>query len=660
MHLYHIDFKKVIVIVILLFGMMGTTVLAQQEDSTSPLATVSPLDFGLETATTDSARYEVLLATHTHAIAAGANVSYKGIGTLTIEVPALSSPIPLSQNNDFDGLVLTVKNYAKAKYLFSMMDTLWSSIDLGPTVVDNGDFAEAEDIQDGLYLVVMEDLYPWVDKRTGYNYGAMRKDILLVQNRKALNRPVSPYATDSTRMRVKYQLTDDKLKTIANLTIIRDTTSTAKTYCFSIEGINNLKISNLKIQTENPRNLYADAAITIANCTNVTFEDVQIEGTYSRKNQYGYGIRMDNVWKSLFVNLKARADWGIFGTNNLSNTTLRNCDINRFDIHCYGRDVYFHNCSFGNLYNQFSSLYGTLLYDGCRFTDFVPVLLEPSYNAYTGFDVTFKDCIFDALPNRNFLISIGKVDNQKNSRPELLEKCWPNITIKNLTVNVSNKISKVILFNPKTPVSDNVSVGYISSVRIDGMTFHYSDTAHLANFVISNAKVSSSRPVDYKINKVELVPSTRKMKVQSEKPFSYPGSVVFNLRHSKSDHVEIAGSRLNYNVNENSTYNIKYTNCDIGMIRYSSTSNGTKRNYNSCNLYLNNADDARYYIDNQAIYHKSTFIPCDDTMFVSFYGDNNDVTIRDCKTTRKGRLFYHGSPDNSELKKHSVKGSAKK
>lgn len=638
---------------------MGDIVFAQQDNSASPRATISPLDFGLETATTDSARYEVLLATHTHAITAGADVSYKGIGTLSIEVPAQSSPIPLTQNNDFSGLTLTVKNYAKAKYLFSMVNPHWDTIPLDPKVADNGDFAEVEEIQDGLYLVVLEDLHPWVDKRAGHNYGATRKDILLVRNCQSLNHPVSPYSTDSTRIRAKFQLTDDELKTIANLTIIRDTTSSAKTYCFNIEGVNNLKISNITIQTQNPKNLYADAAINITNCTNVTFEDVQIEGTYSRKNQYGYGIQMNNVWKSLFVNLKARANWGIFGTNNLSNTTLRNCDINRFDIHCYGRDVYFHNCSFGNLYNQFSSLYGTLLYDGCRFTDFVPVLLEPSYNAYTGFDLTFKDCVFDALPNRNFLISIGKVDNQKNSRPELLEKCWPNITIKNLTVNVSNKISKVILFHPKTPVSENVSVGYISSVKIDGMTFHYTDTAHLANFVICNAKVSSSNTIEYKINKMELIPSTKKMKIQAEKKLFYPGSILFNLRHSKSDPIEIAGSRLNYNVNENSTYNIKYTNCDIGMIRYASSNNGTKRNYNSCNLYLNSSDDARYYIDNQAIYNKSTFIPCDDTMFVSFYGNNNDVTIRDCKTTRKGRLFYHGTPDNSELKKHTVKGSAK-
>jgi hypothetical protein len=43
-------------------------------------------------------------------------------------------------------------------------------------------------------------------------------------------------------------------------------------------------------------------------------------------------------------------------------------------------------------------VFGTVLFDGCRFTDFVPVLLEPTYNAYTPFTLVFKDCTFDAIP----------------------------------------------------------------------------------------------------------------------------------------------------------------------------------------------------------------------------------------------------------------------
>lgn len=649
--------QRITLLFIVLFCLTGNAVFAQRNHKHDTLSTISPLDFGLETAETDSARYEVLYATHAHAVATGANVSYAGIESLTIEVPSEAAPIPLTRNSDFGGLTLTVKNYSKSKYLFSLTDTLWNHIELDPKVADNGNFSEVEELRVGVHQVVLEDLHPWVDNRIGYNYGAMRKDILLVRDGRAVNRPISPYSTDSTQLAAKFHFTDEALKTISELTIIRDTSSTAKTYCFYIDGINNLKISRVTIYTLDTKNMYADNAIHIVNSTNVTLQDVLIEGTYSRTNNYGYGILMNNVWNSTFLQLIAHANWGIFGTNNLSNTTLRNCDINRFDIHCYGRDVYIYNCMFSKLYNQFSSVFGTVLFEGCHFSNFIPVLIETSYNAYTPFDLTFKNCTFDAYSLRNYLISIGKVDKQLNSRPELTQKCWPNIQIQNMTVNVKENLSKVILFYPKGQASN--SVDYISNVKINGLQFTYSDTSTLSNFVISNTPVTSKKTINYDIKSMTLIPSTDRMKRQAEKKSSYPGSLVINLRKDKSNKVNITQSRLNYNVNENSMYNIDFTSCEVGMIRYNSNSNGTKRHYEQCKLFLNNADDARYYIDNQATYYKCTFIPCDDKMFISFYGDTNDVTIKNCKTTRKGRLFFMGRKDNAELKGYRVNGREK-
>ena len=630
---------------------------AQHHEKTDTTRLLSPFDFGLAEAETDSARYEVLYATHAKAVEVGADVSYQGIGTLVIEVTEHSLPIPLTHHNDFAGLHLIVKNNSKAQYLFSLTDTLWQSIELSPSAVDSGNFMSHPFLSEGMCMLLLEDSIPWVGNRSGYKYGAMRRDILLINDGRAQNKPVSPYSTDSTRMKARAQITDNTLKTITDLTITRDTSSTSKTYCFDIQGINNLKISKLRINTPDTKNLYADAAINIENCTNITFEDVIIDGTYSRTNKYGYGIQMNNVWNSLFIRLKAQANWGVFGTNNLSSTTLRDCDINRFDIHCYGRDVFFYNCKFNKLYNQLSSVFGTVRFEGCRFTEFVPVLLEPSYNAYTPFDLFFKNCILDAMPSRNYLVSAGQLDNIINTRPELAQKCWPNIDIQNLIVNIPENISKIILFNAKK--TSQVAINYISNIKIDGLHFHYTDTTRLADFIVSSTPVNTVNSINYKIHKAYLIPSVSRMKVQATTKGVYPGSMTFNLRRDKNDVVSIEQSRLNYNVKENSQYNINYTSCDIGMIRYNSTSNGTKRNYDRCNLYLNNGDDARYYIDNNATYHKCMFIPCSDKMFVSFYGTNNDVVIKNCKTKRNGKLFYQGHDDNIELKGYVVKGNEK-
>lgn len=653
-----IGILKVTILIFVIVTIMMNMAFAQRHDKSDTVRYISPFDFGLAEAETDSARYEALYATHAKAVETGAEVSYQGIGTLVIEVTESSRPIPLTRHNDFAGLHLIVKNSNKTQCLFSMVDTLWESVELTPSAVDSGDFTANPMLSEGMWMLLVEDAHPWVSNRSGHNYGAMRKDIFLIRNGLSQNKPISSYATDSTLMTAKVHVADDALKVITDLTITRDTSSTAKTYCFDIRGINNVKISKLRINTPDTKNLYADAAINIENSTNVVLEDITIEGTYSRTNKYGYGIQMNNVWNSLFLRLTAHANWGVFGTNNLSNTTLKNCDINRFDIHCYGRDVFVYNCQFNKLYNQLSSVFGTVRFEDCRFTEFVPVLLEPSYNAYTPFDLIFKNCILDAMPSRNYLISTGQLDNNINSRPELAQKCWPNIDIQNLVVNIPANVSKITLFNTKK-ATPGVQVHYIADIKINGLRFEYSDTSRLADFIISNSPVTTVKSVNYDIRKAYLIPATDRMRVQSVTKNVYLGSMTFNLRNSKNDVVNIEQSRLNYNVKENSQYNINYKGCDIGMIRYNSMSNGTVRKYDRCNLYLNNSDDARYYIDNHATYFKCTFIPCSEKMFVSFYGTDNDVTIKNCKTTRTGKLFYQGHDDNIELKGYVVKGNEK-
>ena len=546
------DILKIISIFLCILTMFWNMAVAQRHDKTDTIHYISPFDFGLAEAETDSARYEVLYATHTKAVETGAEVSYQGIGTLVIEVTETSRPIPLTRNNDFAGLHLIVKNKFKAGYLFTMTDTLWQSVEISPSAVDSGNFETNPLLSEGTWMLLLEDEHPWVGNREGYKYGAIRKDLLLIHNGHVQNRPVAPYSTDSTRMNARVHPADDGLKTITDLTITRDTTSTAKTYCLNIIGINNLKISKLSINTPDPKDFYADAAINIENCANITMEDVSIDGTYSRTNKYGYGILMNNVWNSKFTRLNANANWGIFGTNNLSHTTLRDCNINRFDIHCYGRDIFIYNCKFSKLYNQLSSVFGTVRFEGCRFTDFVPVLFEPSYNAYTPFNLIFKDCILDASPSRNYLISAGQLDNITNSRPELAQKCWPNIDIQNLIVNISGNVSKIILFNVKKAMP-GIMVHHIANIKIDGLHFHYSETTRLADFVISNSQVNSVKSINYGISKAYLIPSDRSMKVQSTTKNVYPGSMTFNLRRDKDDIINIEQSRLNYNVNENCT-----------------------------------------------------------------------------------------------------------
>jgi len=622
-------------------------------------APISPVDFGLFQATSDTERYDVLYRTHLAAVAAGKDVNYEGIDTLTIEIPQNAHSIPLTQNNDFGGLVLYVNNHARTQFVFARVGSA-DTLVLDSGVFERKDFTSVKELKRGDKMLFLEDENPWVAKRAGHDYSAMRRDIVLLHKGEPLNDPVASYLTKATKAHFLYREMVEDETVISNLTVIRQPDATFKSKVVKVAYQNNVRISNVVVKTPKS-DLTGDGAITIENCANVLVEDVMIDGTYSKTNYYGYGIYMDNVLNSKFVRLYARANWGIFGTNNVNNALLEDCDINRFDIHCYGKDVRMARCNFSKLYNQFSSMYGKVEYDSCRFTDFVPVLLEPSYNAYTGFDLYFRNCIFDVVDGHNYLISAGYMNGAANARPELAKKCWPNVTVENLLVTLPDKVETIEVFHPKGDLLGNSTIGYLSKVTIKGLDVKYRGDSHPVELVLSSSNVALSKPFTCKLDRLNLIPVADDKIPQAKSKYKYPYSVAFNLYHQKGkDAITVSNSRIYYNVVHNAAYSILFDNCVLGMVRYTSEKNGAVRTYRNCNIYLNCNDDKKYYIDNFANYEGCTFIPCNLKTFVDFWGENNKVTIKNCKARKAGPLLFNGRASNDELKGMTVNGSSRK
>ena len=426
--------------------------------------TLSPLAYGLHDCISDIQRYYVLQKVHNDALKQGCGVDYSGIDTINIEIPRDAKPLPLTDYTNFGNVVMNVKNRIKTTTLFQMtqqtepLDVTWNQLVKG-NIPDRHQVC----------LIIIEDEEPWVKNRIGYDYGQTRKDILLVKDGQIKNNVVSSYGTANSRPKFSRCYIDKNVKQIKNLTLNRDTSSTYKTKVLSIENQNEVELQNVIINTPSAGNLYGDAAISITNCTNVRVKDVTINGTYSQKNKYGYGISMNNVWNVTFDHLIGRGNWGVFGNNNVNTAYLENCDINRFDIHCYGRDVTFKNCTFRNLYNQFSSVYGKISFDHCQFVDFLPVLFESSYNAYTGFDLFFKDCIWQLKQGHRYLIQAGNPFGKDNEREELKEKSWPNLFVSNMKVIVPETVDELYLYGCRTKPRTDVKIGYINNVKVNNM-----------------------------------------------------------------------------------------------------------------------------------------------------------------------------------------------
>ena len=432
--------------------------------------TISPLDYGLKEAKTGEERYMVLRRTHEEAQRLGVGVSYAGIKEIQLKIPAGAKPLPLTNYTDFAGVTIKVENIEKGFFLFSVLSSV-TQLEVKGMEIDSRDYSNNRDLRKGNKLLVVTDNTPWVENRKGYDYGAIRKDIVMVANGKGSNGPVQSYCSIESNPECYYcEVNPSEKKIIKNITFERLATSTEKTYLVKIENQNNVELSNITIKTPQGSGLYGDRAIFVANCMNVTLSDITINDTYSLPNKYGYGVSLNNIYNLHVDNMYARADWGVFGNNNVHKATLKKCDINRFDIHCYGKDIIFEDCNFVNLYNQFSSVYGLISFKNCVFTGFTPVLIGHSYNAYTAYDLYFESCTFNLDKLHNRIVDFSGFAKEENSRHELKEKCLPNVTMVDCQVNAEGGLKKWYIYNTKAIKGYKGEMSHLSKVIIEGLS----------------------------------------------------------------------------------------------------------------------------------------------------------------------------------------------
>lgn len=461
---------------------------------------VSPFDYGLRTAKTGIERYQVLLQTHKAAVAAGVNVDYSRIDTIKIEIPAKPERIPLTQYNDFKGCVIVVMNTVKSCCLFGIEEKE-TPINVSKRLIDTGDFRTINQVNRGRFLLIIEDENPWVQKRKGHDYGHLRKDILLVENGVAKNSVIKPYNNAYSSPKCSYVKVYDEPLVMKNLTIERDPGCTMVTHVVAISGYNDVRVSKVKLHT--PVNtLINDRGIRINNCTNVTMEDVWIDGTYSQPNHSGYGVIMNNIWNFKTVRMYGKANWGVFGNNNINTARIEDSNINRFDIHCYGRNISFENVMFFDLYNQYSSTFGTIRHKNCIFNNFVPVLNGGSYNSFVDHTVIFDNCMLNATKEKYFLCEFSHLDEPSSSRHELAEKSLPSVIINNMTVNLKDGAKEFLLFRCVVSSKELTCISGLSKIAISGLIINSDGETAVRGVTLSNVKVRTKRAVDCRMKDV--------------------------------------------------------------------------------------------------------------------------------------------------------------
>ncbi len=459
-------------------------------------------DYGLLKSKTGVESYRILEKAHKDAVAKGCYVSYKGVKKIDIAIPNGATSIPLTEYTDFSGVTINVLNNNNDISLFIKSTQSEGKANLAKHTIDKGDFTNIPFLNKGKIILSIKDENKWVDKRIGYSYGHTRKDILLIENGHAVNRVVMPYDNAQSKPHCTYYEASEKPTVIKNLILNRNPKSKAKTFFVKITGCDNVLLDNITITTTPNDSIIEDKIIQITDCTNVKMRKIRINQTYSMKDKYGYGIAMDNVWKFEAESLYADGNWGVFGTRNINTVMIKYSEINRFDIHCYGKEVTFENTIFRNWYNKFSSVYGNISYHKCHFINFIPYHTDYSYNAYVPLNLSFDDCVWDVTSRYNCLIYMGYANDRINARPELVRKCWPNVHINNMKVNMSECVKTIVMFHVKGEVSQKCLIDYISEITLSDIAIISKPAnCQFKRFILSDAKVKTKSKVSISANK---------------------------------------------------------------------------------------------------------------------------------------------------------------
>ena len=396
-----------------------------------------------------------LVEIHNIAYNAGDDVVYPANQVFNIEVTLINSDnaktIKLTPNTNFNGCTFNVKNVTGVTatlFTLSTPNSQVHSVTITKNLLTYGAYVTGSggEMDSHTKLLVVKDQNLWTTRTEGEDPYFYRRDILLVVNNIVQNNPISTYNNAASSPSCTYFDVTESQKTICNATINRTFDSTSVTRVLLLHRQYNVSVENIEVNTPTPVTLLNDEMFMVIDSAKISFTDISITNTYSDINNWGYGFYMNNVWDSSFEGLTATAVWGIFGTKNINVVSLADCDINRFDIHCYGRDVTCEGCTFHNnnrehTFNRFSSLFGTLMYNSCIFYMFRPIKIDHNYNAYTPFDLVINDCTVTIPADNNYLFEIPHFRNDINSRPELQEKCLPNIDISNLAMNVVSGVT---------------------------------------------------------------------------------------------------------------------------------------------------------------------------------------------------------------------------
>ena len=416
------------------------------------------------------------------------NVIYPENRVVKITVPNSSGEILLSPYTDFNGCIFEVEACIGASINLFAFDPQVSptSVTVNKNLLckDSYVYGANNELDSSPKLLIIEDQTVWTLRGSDPSTAdeIKRRDILYVRDNIVQNDPIATYNNSESNPLCKYINVSTEQKVFKNLTFKR-TSSSNLINLLAIRNQYNVKIENITVKEISPVTVYHDRCINVVNSANIEMNNITIENTYSAYLEWGYGITMVNVWDSRFTNIVAtKPEKGVFCNDDINIMSISDSSLNRVDVHCYGRDITCTNCLFtntsanlqartNNVFNRFSSFFGKLIYNNCVFSGFLPVRIDSDYNVYTAFDLELEGCSITVENRFRSIVNMDRIDpSSSTTRNDLLERCLPNISIRNLTIHFPANITEFSIIRIAN-LNYTGNIQYMDTLLVDVTSF---------------------------------------------------------------------------------------------------------------------------------------------------------------------------------------------
>lgn len=559
-------------------------------------------------------------------------VNFEGISKVPLRIPLSYTTIQLNTSVDFKDSIFIIENNSIDTFLFSIDNSNKSSvITIDKTLLtESNTVFTSTSMGSKTGLLMVNDLNVWT-----YRNGTEpqnRRDLLSIINGKSENSVIATYNNEASNPQCTFVELPIQNIEISNIKVIRANSSKITKF-ISLSYVNNITFNNIQIDTildSNSPNS-EDSIFSVYYSANISLNDIKVLNTYS-STLYGYAFLFDTCYNISFSNIIATSDyWGVFGCNKLNKVSLDNCDINRFDIHCYGKDILITNSVIRDLYNQYSSIYGYIKYENCRFYDSYVCLYDSSYNAYTKHRVVLNNCeIFNSKQSTISLFVMGDFLVTQNARPELGIKYLPEVQINNTIIHTEYNVS-LMSFSSTTPTVNSCKMSgpiEISNTSIDksvtsNSVFRVLDTLTTVDDEV-NLSFKNCNFTSYKDESNIVINSAANI---------VKDGIIGNFKSTYGISFNFDGGIYQFvvtNPMDNVIFNM--SNCAITNFRYLSTGNN-KWNIVNSKIYLTCIDDGtNAYLDTNIDFVGCKFVTFNNLQRIRIINKANYTTFKNCTT----------------------------